>query len=118
MFRSCLFGLRFRWRRRRGPALEHLHFVFYTRQGCHLCHVAWEQIQTAQHRYGFTLDEVDVDGDPALAEQYGGTVPVITVNGKMRFRGVVNLVFLNRLLRAEQENAGKALDNRLPPTSF
>jgi glutaredoxin len=110
MLRAYLFGLKSWWCRRRGPALGHLHFVFYTRRGCHLCEVAWQQIQAAQQRHRFALEEVDVDLSPALAEQYGSAVPVIAINGKVRFRGVVNPVLLNRLLHAEKVNAGKVLD--------
>jgi hypothetical protein len=41
---------------------------------------------------------VDVEGDPELAARYGDSVPVVTVNGKVRFRGRVNDVLLRRLL--------------------
>jgi len=42
--------------------------------------------------------------DPALAERYGLTVPVVAVDGKVRFKGVVNPVLLERLLAAQREN--------------
>jgi hypothetical protein len=51
------------------------------------------------------LEAIDVDGDPALVERYGLTVPVVTVNGKERFRGGVSPALLERLLRAESRNA-------------
>jgi glutaredoxin len=73
----------------------------YTRQGCHLCDAAWQRLEKARRRYGFALAVRDVDADPALAERYGSCVPVVTVNGKVRFRGAVNPVLLERLLRAE-----------------
>ena len=45
--------------------------------------------------------------DPELAAKYGNEVPVVAVNGKVRFRGVVNPALLERLLTAEgQENDG------------
>jgi hypothetical protein len=53
-----------------------------------------------QAHYGFQLDAVDVDGDPELAALHGDWVPVVTVNGKVRFRGQVNEVLLKRLLEA------------------
>lgn len=77
-----------------------LAFILYTRAGCHLCDTAWQQLCDAQKRYGFTLDKMDVDSDPALAGQFGDCVPVVTVNGKVRFRGAVNAVLLKRLLEA------------------
>ncbi|HZV07157.1 MAG TPA: glutaredoxin family protein [Gemmataceae bacterium] len=70
----------------------------YTRRGCHLCEQAWQQLERAKQRYGFTLQQVDVDGDPQLVSEYGECVPVVTIDGKVRFRGVVNRVLLERLL--------------------
>ncbi len=72
--------------------------VMYTRQGCHLCERAWQQLDAARQRYGFALRQVDVDADPDLARLYGGCVPVVTIDGKVRFRGAVNRVLLERLL--------------------
>jgi hypothetical protein len=85
----------------RGGGLEHLHFQVYTRRGCHLCEVAWEELERARRRYGFALTAVDVDAEPGLVARYGSCVPVVAVNGRVRFRGVVNRVLLARLLRAE-----------------
>jgi glutaredoxin len=72
--------------------------LVYSRQGCHLCDEAWEQLLLAQRRYGFQLEKVDVDTDASLAAQYGECVPVVLVNGKVRFRGRVNPVLLEKLL--------------------
>jgi glutaredoxin len=107
MFPVRLFSRWFRWRRQ--PALDHLHFVIYTRRGCHLCQLAWRQLQAAQRRHRFTLEATDVDDDPELAAKYGGFVPVITVNGKLRFRGAVNPALLARLLHAEKEKAARVM---------
>jgi hypothetical protein len=73
----------------------------YTRRGCHLCEVAWGRLEAARRRYGFRLTARDVDADPGLAAEHGQCVPVVTVNGKVRFRGGVNPALLERLLRAE-----------------
>jgi hypothetical protein len=72
----------------------------FTRQGCHLCEEAWQVLQDAQRRFRFTLRQVDVDADPALVELYGLHVPVVTVDGRVYFRGRLNAVLLRRLLRA------------------
>ena len=42
-----------------------------------------------------------MDTDPDLVSAYGMTVPVVAVAGKVRFKGVVNPVLLERLLLAE-----------------
>ena len=77
----------------------------YTREGCHLCQDAWQLLSAAQKRHGFTLEAVDVDGDPELVALYGEWVPVVTVNGEVRFRGGVNKVLLDRLLEAASRRA-------------
>jgi glutaredoxin len=89
------------WSPAHAPRLGHLHLVLYTRAGCHLCEAAWDQLQEGQRRFGYLLAAVDVDSDPELQARYGEHVPVVTVNGKVRFRGRVNPVLLRRLLEAE-----------------
>ena len=103
MFPAWLFGWSFWWRRRRGRSAQHLHFVLYTREDCHLCELAKQQLKAAQGRHCFRLEEVDVDRVHELAEQYGSLVPVVTINSKVRFRGAINPVLLDRLLYAEEE---------------
>lgn len=93
MVLSFLFG-------RRRPARTDLHFVLFTRAGCHLCETAWQLLDEARRRHGFTLEAVDVDSSPELAARHGDCVPVVTVNGKLRFRGAVNRVLLQRILNA------------------
>jgi hypothetical protein len=85
-----------KWRR-----AEHLDVVLYTRHGCHLCEVACGQLRAAQERWGFQLTTIDVDRDAELIARYGDHVPVVCVDGVMRFRGVVNGTLLTRLLHAE-----------------
>jgi glutaredoxin len=86
---------------RRPPRAEHLTFTVYTRAQCCCCHKAIDVLKDAQHRFGFTIEEVDVDGDPNLVARFDTEVPVVALNGKVRFRGVVNPALLDRLLLAE-----------------
>jgi len=58
-------------------------------------------LEDAQKRFEFALETVDVDSDPELAARHGDWVPVVTVDGKLRFRGGVNPELLKRLLRVE-----------------
>jgi predicted thioredoxin/glutaredoxin len=83
--------------RRRRPAVREV--VMFTRQGCCLCETAWQTLEKAQRQFGFSLARVDVDADPALAARYGLEVPVVQADGKVFFRGLVNPVLLDRLLR-------------------
>src|SRR5262245_60216633 len=89
------------WQRKRRARLAQLDVVVYTRGSCHLCEEAWTTLQEQQANFGFRLAAIDVDGDPKLKELYGLTVPVVAVNGKVRFRGRVNRLLLARLLEAE-----------------
>ena len=61
-------------------------------------------LKECQRRYGFAIDLVDIDHDPDLVAKYNTEVPVVTVNGKVRFRGVVNPELLERLLVAESQS--------------
>jgi len=56
--------------------------TLYTREGCHLCEVVAEQLQKLQQETPFSVETVDVDSDPALAERYGREVPVVMLDGK------------------------------------
>jgi glutaredoxin len=88
----------------RSPRTEHLTFTVYTRAQCCCCHKALDLLKEYQARSGFAIEEVDVDGDPDLVAKYDTEVPVVAVNGKVRFRGVVNPALLQRLLLAESRN--------------
>jgi glutaredoxin len=81
--------------------LEHWRVILYTRRGCHLCASSADRLGNAQRRFRFALEMVDVDADQDLTARYGEQVPVVTINGKVRFRGCVNPVLFNRLLLAE-----------------
>jgi glutaredoxin len=80
---------------------EHLTFTVYTRAQCCCCHKALDVLKDARERFGFAIEEVDIDGDPNLVAQFDTDVPVVTLNGKVRFRGAVNPALLDRLLLAE-----------------
>jgi glutaredoxin len=88
---------------RRSPRAEHLTFTLYTRAQCCCCHKALDVLKGAQKRYGFAIEEVDIDGDPELVAQFDTSVPVVVLNGKVRFRGAVNPTLLDRLVVAENQ---------------
>ena len=80
---------------------QHLTFTVYTRAQCCCCHKALDLLMEAQRHHGFRIVEVDIDGEPELVAKYNTEVPVVAVDGKVRFRGVVNPALLERLLIAE-----------------
>lgn len=80
--------------------LTGVNVVMYTRVGCHLCEDAWTYLVQEQQRWGYDLRQEDVDRDPELRSRFGECVPVVTVDGKLRFRGKVNPVLFQRLMHA------------------
>ena len=92
----------------RKPTAEHLTFTVYTREQCGCCHKAIDVLEGFRKRYGFRIETIDVDDDPELVAKYDTEVPVVAVDGKVRFRGQVNPALLERLLVAEA--AGKAAE--------
>ncbi len=77
-------------------SMNHRHdeVILYTRQGCQLCAEADELLRG----YGLAPQQVDVDSDPQLAAKFTECVPVVVINGRLRFRGRVNEVLLQRQL--------------------
>lgn len=71
--------------------------VLYTRQGCHLC----EDAKALLVRYGFSVEERDIEADAELLERYGHWVPVVWIDGQERFRGRINESLLRRLVNNE-----------------
>jgi glutaredoxin len=96
------------WIVRRSPRAEHLTFTVYTRAQCCCCHEALDVLTEAQRRFGFAIEEVDIDGEPSLRALYDTEVPVVSLNGRVRFRGVVNPALLDRLLLAESPSHAAA----------
>jgi glutaredoxin len=72
--------------------------VLYTRNGCHLCHQA-EQILI---NYGLHPQLVDIDQHGELLTRFDTCVPVVEIDGRVRFRGRIDEVLLVRLLRATE----------------
>ncbi|MCR9118083.1 MAG: glutaredoxin family protein [bacterium] len=72
--------------------------IIYTRQGCCLCDEAADQFK----KRGLAVKMIDIDQQPELLDKFNTCVPVVEINGKVRFRGKVNPILLDRvLLRAE-----------------
>lgn len=69
--------------------------VLLTRNGCGLCEEADELLK----RFGFEPKHVDIESDPVLIREFGESIPVVKIDGIIRFRGHVNSTLLLRLLR-------------------
>lgn len=75
--------------------------ILYTRPGCHLCDEARLVLQRYSARLP-VIEEIDIDSDPHLAERFGQEIPVVEIDGTIRFRGRVNEILLRRLIAGRQ----------------
>ena len=73
--------------------------TIYTRPGCHLCDDAKASMQAAGCGAAYLLEEVNIDGDPALHEKYKYDIPVILIDGIKAFKHRVDPMEFRRKLR-------------------
>jgi glutaredoxin len=59
--------------------------VVYTAEGCSLCGRALEVVREAQAEVSFSLDVVDIGGDPELEARYREHLPVVEIDGERAF---------------------------------
>jgi len=85
------------WWRRIRP-VHRREVILYTREGCHLCEAAHAVLEQAQQRVSFDLRLIDIGGNEELEGLYGLEIPVVVIDGQVRFRGHVNPVLLRRQL--------------------
>lgn len=78
--------------------------IIYSRPGCHLCEEAKDAMRGAGCEAGYTLEEVNIEGDPELLKRYQNDIPVITFNGVEVFRHRVKCdEFAEALMRVAAE---------------
>jgi glutaredoxin len=80
--------------------------ILYTRPGCHLCEEAKRAMLAAGCEGQYTLREIDIDSDPALARRYGWDIPVVLIEGVETFRHRLTASDFERELRRASERAG------------
>ena len=74
--------------------------VLYTRPGCHLCDDVKQQLAALASELEFSVDEVNIESEPALRVRYGHDIPVVTVEGREAFRHRFDGPGLRKLLAA------------------
>lgn len=67
------------------PAAARHHVVVYHARGCHLCESAIAIVEQARGEIGFSLELVDIGGDPALETRYRELLPVVEIDGARAF---------------------------------
>ena len=79
------------------PGRRFRSLVVYSRERCHLCDEAIEVLQNYS-AWLPPIQEVDIDGDADLQKRFNTEVPVVELDGKIRFKGHVSELLLRRLL--------------------
>ena len=75
--------------------------TLYSRPGCHLCEEARQEILRAGGRDEYTLEEVDIESDPALEARYGSDIPVVRVGDTVAFKHRLTAAEFRKQLAAE-----------------
>jgi glutaredoxin len=70
--------------------------VLYTRHGCHLCDEALRLLV----EHGLTPKLLDIDSDSESRSRFDTCVPVVEIEGRIRFRGRVDPMLLRRILNS------------------
>ena len=86
-WKPTLAGPRFQWLR------------LYTRENCPLCEEASELLH-AHQAWLPEIEEIDIAADPELTARFGEWIPVVEIDGKIRFKGRIHPVLLHRLIEA------------------
>lgn len=73
-----------------------MNVVLYTRDGCHLCDDARDVLRD----FGISPTVIDIDDDPTLRKRFDTCVPVVEIDGVVRFRGRVEPRLLRRIIRS------------------
>ena len=80
-----------------GPRFESI--LLYTRADCGLC-IEAAALLTEYRDFLPPITEVDIDADPELTRRFDTCVPIVEIDGKVRFRGRVSAVLLRRLIES------------------
>ena len=78
-----------------------IRITLYGRADCSLCHDMRAVVDQVARGIPITVEEVDVDTDPALQVAYGMEVPVLLVNGRKAFKYRVDVATLRARLARE-----------------
>ena len=75
------------------------HVILYTRPGCHLCEEVKAELLAAGCSGEYTLEEINIETDAMLREQYGWEIPVVVINGIKAFKYRLTASEFKRKLR-------------------
>lgn len=79
------------------PGRRFTKLVVYTREGCHLCDDALD-VLGRYIEYLPEIESVDIAASPELEKRFGLEIPVVEIDGQVRFKGHVSELLLQRLI--------------------
>ena len=79
------------------PGRRFRQLTLYTRANCPLCEEAADVLTDYSHWLP-PAEEVDIDTNAQLVQQFNTCIPVVACDGKVRFRGRVDETLLRRLI--------------------
>ena len=79
------------------PGIRFRRIVVYTRPGCHLCDEALAVLRE-HSAYLSPIEGINSESDGRLIGRFGDCIPVVEIDGKVRFRGRVDNLLLRRLI--------------------
>ena len=82
-------------------ALSEAKVVLYHAKGCHLCERAREIVAEIREQIPFDLEEIEIDGDPALEASYREWLPVVEIDGERAFVYYVDADAFRRKVAAQ-----------------
>jgi glutaredoxin len=88
---------------------------FFTRKSCGLCDEALLVLAEFADRLP-DIEQIDIDEHPEHLKRHSEFVPVVEIDGNVRFRGHVNRVLLQRLIDAAvQQQLAKIVSEKSVP---
>ena len=72
--------------------------TIYTKEECSLCDKAKFLVEKVAPDYSLEIDMFDITTDPVIFEKYKYQIPVITINGEVKFVSKVSEFWLRREL--------------------
>lgn len=70
----------------------------YCKRDCDCCEKAFKVLARYAYDYDLAITCTDITDNVALMARYGNQIPVVFIDGKLRFKGRVNEVLWRRLL--------------------
>ncbi|MGE7919997.1 glutaredoxin family protein [Viridibacillus sp. NPDC093762] len=79
-----------------------MNIKYYSRPGCGLCEEGIELLKLVQEDVSFTIEEINIETDDSLHEQFMLMIPVVEKNGEIVQYGALDYVTLLEGLAIEE----------------